>query len=117
MRTVTDICGRCVWATYLKAGLNLGQKTERKHLCMYVYTTSVCIYTVHVCVYIWQHKYIKQNQPGLLSHTRIHFHVDDSTILSYVLWLVCGRVTKERSKPAAEDTSFLAFFVFFNGNR
>lgn len=31
-------------------------------------------------------------------------------ILFYVLWLVCGSVTKDRSQPAAEDTSFLAFF-------
>lgn len=42
MSTLTGICGSCVWAMHLKAGLNLGQKMERKYLWMYVYRTSVC---------------------------------------------------------------------------
>lgn len=34
-------------------------------------------------------------------------------MLSYVPCSVCGRVTKERSKPIADDTSFLDLFGFF----
>lgn len=88
----------CVWPTYLRAGLNLRRKPERK---------CVCVRELHIN--IWN-----ENNLNYPHGSGIHSHLDYPTILSYVLCSVCGRVTKERSKSAPEDPSFFGF-VFLAG--
>lgn len=67
----------------------------------------VCVWELHINI---SYKYTKWKQPG----SGIPSHLDYPAILSYVLCSVCGRVTKERSKPAPEDPAFFGF-VFLAG--